>query len=190
MKPITTITNTKEIVILFAKAVQDKDSELITSLLADDGEYHTQDADLNTIEHSNKSAFIEWLQVQLSKKEITKIEYDNCILCRTGNPVVLFNEGLFVLQQEHKAKSRTGFMLDIVDGKIKEIMFCFYFAHRENKPQWEYDSDEVKKLTAQGVPLIDAIETVLTARGCTNIWGNRPRPDHLNGPKIYMPPDL
>ena len=125
----------QQIVKQFAKAVQEEDFELIASLLADDGVYHTQDVELNTINDSNKGAYLDWLSRQLSQKDVTKIEYDNCILCRTGNPVVLFNEGLFVLQQEHKAKSRTGFMLHIVDGLIHEIAFCFSFAQRENKSQ-------------------------------------------------------
>lgn len=183
------LINVKDIVKRFAYAVQEKNIGLIALLLADDGEYNTQDNELNTIEGSNKAAFVEWLSRQLSNNQITKIEYDNCILCRTGNPVVLFNEGLFVLQKEHKAKSRTGFMLHIVDGLIQEIAFCFSFAHRENKSQMEYDNDEANKLLAKGVPLVEAIETVLTARGCTDIWKGH-RPDHLNGPKMYLPPDL
>lgn len=181
--------NAKDIVIQFAKAVQEKNIELIASLLADDGEYNTQDAELNTIEKCSKAKFIDWLSRQVMQKPIIKIEYDTCILCRTGNPVVLFNDGLFVLQQEHKAKSRTGFMLHIVDGLIKEIAFCFSFAHRENKSQMEYDNEEVNELLAKGVPLVEAIETVLSARGCTDIWKGR-RPDHLNSPRIYLPPDL
>ncbi len=183
------MTTAQEITKQFAHAVQQKNMDMIASMLADNGEYNTQDAELNTITDCSKAAFIDWLSRQLSQKEITTTEYDTCILCRTGNPVVLFNEGLFVLQQEHKAKSRTGFMLHIVDGLIQEIAFCFSFAHRENKSQAEYDNDEVNKLTAQGVPLIEAIETVLTARGCTDIWKGH-RPDHLNSPRLYTPPDL
>lgn len=189
MGGVQTQININELITQFAKAVEEKNIGMIASLLAEDGEYNTQDAELNTIEGSNKAAFIDWLSRQLSQREITKIEYDTCILCRTGNPVVLFNDGLFVLQQEHKAKSRTGFMPHIVDGLINEIAFCFSFAHRENKSQMEYDNEEVNKLIAKGVPLIEAIETVLTARGCTDIWKGH-KPDHLNSPRVYMPPDL
>jgi len=183
------IATIKEITMQFAHAVQNKDINMIASMLADDGEYNTQDAELNTISDCNKVQFIDWLTRQLSQKPITSVDYDTCILCRTGNPVVLFNEGLFVLQQEHKTKSRTGFMLHIVDGLIQEIAFCFSFAHRDNKSQMEYDNDEVNKLTAKGVPFVDAIEIVLTARGCTDIWKGH-RPDHLNRPRIYIPPHL
>lgn len=179
----------KDIVTQFAKAVQEKNIESIASLLADDGEFNTQDMELNTISNCNKVQFIDWLTRQLSQKSVTSVDYDTCILCRTGNPVVLFNDGLFVLQQEYKTKSRTGFMLHIIDGLIREIAFCFSFAHRENKSQMEYDNDEVNKLMAQGVPLIEAIETVLTARGCTDIWKGH-RPDHLNSPGIYMASDI
>ena len=97
---------TQEIVEQFSGAVRSKDMARIAMLLADNGEYNTQDAELNTITDSNKVQFLDWLTKQLSQNEVAKIEYDTCILCRTGNPVVLFNEGLFVLQQEHKAKSR------------------------------------------------------------------------------------
>ena len=87
-----------------------------------------------------------------------------------GKPVVLFNEGLLVRQPVGIEKSRTGFILDVVDGQIQEIAFCFYFADRENKSQMEYDSEEVNKLTAKGMSLRDAITTVLTNRGCEDIW--------------------
>ena len=170
MKSTFAINDTKEIVIAFAKAVQKKDFDLIASLLAGDGKFNTQDAELNTIDDCNKEQFIDWFKNHIASKEITKIEYDNCIMCKMGNPVVLFNEGLLVLQPEGSEKSRTGFMLDVFDGQIMELAFCFYFAQRENKSQMEYDMIEVKKLTAQGVPKMQAIEIVLKARGCKDIW--------------------
>ncbi len=169
MVHIATIIDPREITRQFAKAIQNKDFTIIENLLANDGEFNTQDADLNTIESSSKSTFMDWLKFVLTKQSVTSIEYDQCILCKMGNPVVLFNDGFLIRQEDSRERAKTGFMIDVVDGIIKEIAFCYYFADRENKSQLEYDSIEIKKLEATGVPLVEAIEIVLSARGCKDL---------------------
>ncbi|MCF8450028.1 MAG: hypothetical protein K9G49_09190 [Taibaiella sp.] len=174
MVHIVTIIDPREITRQFAKAVQNKDFTIIENLLADDGEFNTQDADLNTIESCSKSAFMVWLKFVLKKQSVASIEYDQCIMCRMGNPVVLFNDGFLIRQEDSRERAKTGFMIDVVDGVIKEIAFCHYFADRENKSQLEYDSIEIKKLQATGIPLLQAIDIVLAKRGVEDIWmGNK-----------------
>jgi hypothetical protein len=151
--------------------VQEKNLDLLSSLLAEDGTFNTKDGDLNPIDNSSKVEFLSWFLPVLSETNISSIEYDNCILCKTGNPVVLFNDGQFpAMKVESANKSMTGLMLDISDGLIKEIAFCYSFASRENKYQFECNSEEVDKLIAQGVPLMEAIEIVLTKKGYKDIW--------------------
>ena len=95
-------------------------------------------------------------------------------MCKMGNPVVLFNDGFLIRQEDSRERAKTGLMIDVVDGVIKEIAFCHYFADGENKSQLEYDSIEIKKLQATGIPLLQAIDIVLTNRGVEDIWmGNK-----------------
>jgi hypothetical protein len=130
---------------------------------------------INTTSKSPSSDSFNISSPSSPSQKATKIEYDNCIRCKIGNPVVLFNDGVLIQQPVGSEKARTGFMLDIVYGKIQELPFCFYFAVRENKSQWEYDKDEIKKLEANGVPLLQAINIVLAARWFKDIWkGNKP----------------
>lgn len=157
---------TKEIVKSFAVAVKENNFEVITSLLADAGEFQMQDAQRETID-GDKATFINWLQNALSIVEITSIDYDTCILCSMGNPVILFNNGLFPksLKQGGVGKSMIGLMLDIQDGKIKEIKFCLSFAERENKMYMECWNVMVNDLINQGIPQDDAIQIVFNREG-------------------------
>ena len=166
MLQIDTTTSTKDIVQQFAAAVQNKDFEQIASLLAEDGKFNTQDAELNTLEATGKDEFMNWFIPALSGTSISSIEYDTCILCKMGNPVVLFNDGKFPARKlETASKSMTGLMLDIADGLICGISFCYYFATRENKYQYECLSEEVDKLVATGMTLRQAASIVLIEKG-------------------------
>jgi hypothetical protein len=168
MKPINPIIGVNEIVKQFASAVQVKDIRLVASLLADDGEFNTQDEDLNTIDNSTKTAFIQWLTTALSVTEISKIEYDQCLYCKIGNPVVLFNNGKFPpIKREMSSKCKTGLMLDIKDGLIREIAFCYTFLERENCYQYECPEQkkEIDSLVAMGIPLREAVNIMLKNRG-------------------------
>jgi hypothetical protein len=164
-------TKTKDIVKIFAAAIQANDFHVIAALLADDGKFETKDEQFEVIE-TDKSTFLGWLTTELLAATITKIEYDNCIFCRVGNPVILFNDGLFPkMKPECSMKSMNGFMLHVIDNQIKELSFCYSFAHRENRYQFECHNDEVKKLMRKNVDmtLLEAIKIVLTDKGHTNI---------------------
>ncbi len=164
-------TKTKDIVKMFAGAVEAHDYNIIAALLADDGKFEIKDEQLEVIE-SDKSSFLGWLTTELLATTITKIEYDNCILCRVGNPVILFNDGHFPkMKLELSTKSMNGFMLHVIDNQIRELSFCYSFAHRENKYQFECNCDEAKMLMSKSkdMTLTEAITTVLTSKGYTDI---------------------
>jgi len=170
MVQVATINDSKQIVEQFAAAVRDKDYELIASLLAEDGEFHTQDSELNSIDNSNKAAFMQWLIPALSATTVEQVDYDQCLHCKIGNPVVLFNGGKFPpVRKDSSSVSTQGLMLDIADGLIKEISFCYTFLSRENKYQFECNGEEIKKLIAKGMPLKEAVNKVLTERGYKDI---------------------
>ncbi|MCF8450422.1 MAG: hypothetical protein K9G49_11185 [Taibaiella sp.] len=71
MVHIATIIDPREITRQFAKAVQKKDFTIIENLLADNGEFNTEDADLNTIDSSSKSVFMDWLKFVLTEQTVT-----------------------------------------------------------------------------------------------------------------------
>jgi hypothetical protein len=177
MQHIDTVTNTKEIVRLFAAAVQAKDIDAISSLLDGDGMFSIQNADLESLEVDTEH-FLRWLRSKLLDTEITSVEYDSCIFCRVGNPVVLFNGGNFPRQiKDSSEKSMTGLMLHIVAGRIKEIAFCYSFADRENKYMFECNSDKINDLVSGGMSKIDAYFQVFYPHGIRNkedeiSWGD------------------
>ena len=160
-----TIINTRKIVKTFAAAVIDKNFELIESLLAEDGNFQRQDAKLETISINCKYAFMEWFRNALSVVNITKIEYDNCILCNVGAPVVIFNDGQFPKVRLGAEKSMNGLMLEIQEGLIKGIAICYCYAVRENKTQYECMKPKVDKLMSEGLPMMEAINMVFKSEG-------------------------
>lgn len=158
-------TNTIEILKQFSYAVRDKDIEVISLLLSPTGVFAAQDGELGTIQVF-KDTFIQWLNSRLKTAEITGIEYDTCIHCSMGSPVVLFNDGQFPrIIADDSEKIMTGLMLEVNDGLITGISFCYSFAHRENRCHFEVLGDRVKELTAQGMPLMQACNTVVEKYG-------------------------
>ena len=114
---------------------------------------------------------MKWLIPALSAVTIKTVEYDQCLHCRIGNPVVIFNAGQFpLIKREMSNVSMTGLMLDIKDDLIREMGFCYTFLDRENRYQFECHSEAIDKLTATGVPLMEAIDIVLTREGYKDIW--------------------
>lgn len=158
-------TNTKETIKQFVQAVRDKDYAPLSLLLSPTGVFAAQDGELATIQVS-KDTFIQWLNSRLKTAAITKIEYDTCIHCSMGSPVVLFNDGQFPrIIADDSEKSLTGLMFEVNNGLISGISFCYSFAHHENRCHFEIMSDRVKELTAQGMPLMQACNTVVEKYG-------------------------
>jgi hypothetical protein len=158
-------TSTRKIVMQFAEAVRDNETDLISSLLSETGVFAAQDGGLGTIQVS-KETFIQWFISRLNEAVISKVDYDTCIYCSMGSPVVLFNDGQFPrIIADDSEKSMTGLMLEVSEGLIAGISFCYSFAHLENRCHFEIMSDRVKELTAQGVPLMKACNTVIERYG-------------------------
>lgn len=82
-------------------------------------------------------------------------------------------------------------MLHIIENQIKEIVFCYSFAHKENKYQFELNIEEAEKLMKQnsGMTIKQAIDIVLANKNYPDYIWKRNRPD-MDGPRIYIPPDL
>ena len=121
----------------FAKAVQNVSIDILRQLINPIGEYEIQDMNLETIEVS-KEDYIQWIVNK--RNEIKQLDYyfDQCLLCRIGNPVVIFNNGDFprVMKNEGE-RCITGLMLNVRNEKIDVIKFCYTFLNIENRYGFE-----------------------------------------------------
>jgi hypothetical protein len=156
-----TITREK-IELLFAEAVKDADREKLGQLLHETGEYQIQDEQLDHVD-VDKQQFIKWI---ISKRnDTTSLEYytDQCMLCQTGNPVLIFNDGYFPARpKDNSYSSKTGLMLNISDGRIDTIMFCFTFLNTINRPHYEVLAECMKEcMSERGCTLDEAIDMVI-----------------------------
>lgn len=128
----TTKTVYKEIAIAFANASADKDFDVVKTLLSDKGVFEIQTNNLDTKE-VNKKKFLDWFFKKLEETQIESIDYDQCLHCSFGSPVVLFNGGQFPRRiKDSSERSKTGIMLECEDGQIRTLKFCFVFFHTDN----------------------------------------------------------
>jgi hypothetical protein len=156
-----TLTQTQNIAVEFALASERKDLEHLESLLSENGTFDIQTADLETLE-VGKHKFIEWYGIKLQETEITSIAYDRCLHCFIGNRVVLFNDGQFPRTvKDSSERSKTGIMLDIQDGLISTLKFCYLFAVADNKYVFECRIDRIKEYQNIGLSFNDAFKEVL-----------------------------
>lgn len=129
---VAVLPTTSPIVAEFAEAAIKKDMKVIESLLSDEGKFETQTKNLSS-RIANKKSFLKWFKMKLSETTITEVEYDKCIHCYIGNPVLLFNKGTFpVIPKNNGYRSKMGLMLDIQDSKIQQIKFCSLFLETDN----------------------------------------------------------
>jgi len=158
----TTLTRTADIVNEFALATQNKDIKVLKNLLYQGGEFEIEnESDFSVRLIVTKQKFLKWYKTKLENIDITEINYDQCLHCSIGNPVVLFNQGKFPREEkDSSARSKTGLMLNIKDTKITEIRFCFVFLKTENKCGFEVDGEKIRALIAQGLSIDEAIYKV------------------------------
>lgn len=148
---------TEDIAVEFANASQNKDITLLSGLLADDGDFQIQNEELD-FEDADKLKFLEWYKSKLAATPIETIEYDQCINCLFGKPVVLFNNGKFPRRiKDGSERTKTGIALEVKDYKIARLNFCFVFLKTENKHVFEATGEKVKKYIAAGMPNKTAI---------------------------------
>lgn len=142
MEPLILID--KEIETKFAKYIVDMDFAQLADLLDDNGEYNIQDNNLQTID-VNKDQFLAWITDK--RKEVSALGYyfDQCLYCKIGNPVVMFNNGDFPREiLDSSEQSKTGLMLNVRDNKINVVRFCYTLLNTENKSQFEIDVQVLK----------------------------------------------
>ena len=155
----------KDIVKIFSGAIKENNLELISSLLCTDGIFETQDDESNTLE-SDKQTFINWLSLKLNAVTIQTINYDNCLQCKMGNLVVSFNDGQFPrVIKDSSERTKTGLMLEIKNGTINHIKFCFVYGEAENKYQFECNAEKIKDFMASGLTFEDAYKKTFDVDG-------------------------
>jgi len=155
-------TKPEDIVNNFALATKNKDIKFLKNLLFGDGEFEIEnEVDFSVRLIVNKQQFLRWYKTKIENTEITGIDYDQCLHCSIGNPVILFNQGKFPRNEnDPSARSKTGLMLNINDNKITEIKFCYVFLETENKCGFEVNGEKIKALIAQGLSVDEAIYKV------------------------------
>lgn len=155
------LSKTKDIASEFALASKTKDVDHLQSLLSDMGTFDIQTEELDTQE-VGKQEFIKWYGQKLEETQINNIEYDQCLHCFIGNRVVLFNGGQFPRKvKDDSERSKTGIMLDIKDGLISTVKFCYLFVVADNKYVFECRIDKIKEYQSQGMSWDQAYSKVL-----------------------------
>lgn len=133
----TTLPATKLIVKEFANATIKNDLIKISDLLCDNGDYEIQTKNL-VIRKANKKSFLKWFKNKLSETQVINVDYDQCIHCYIGNPVLLFNNGEFpIIIKDSSWRTKMGLMLDVQNNIIKRIKFCALFLKTENPYVYE-----------------------------------------------------
>ncbi|MDD2307307.1 MAG: hypothetical protein PHP53_21560 [Prolixibacteraceae bacterium] len=156
-----TLIPTQNIAVEFALATERKDLHHLESLLSENGTFDIQKADLETQE-VGKHEFIKWYEMKLQETEITSIAYDRCLHCFIGNRVVLFNDGQFPRSiKDCSERSKTGIMLDIQDGLISTLKFCYLFAEADNPYVIECQIAKIKEYKSLGMPFKEAYKNVI-----------------------------
>ena len=144
-KSLGSATTNSDLAMEFSAATEKGNFELLTNLLADNGEFTIQSSDLETL-IVGKDEFLDWFRLKLAETEITSVEYDRCSHCCFGNRVVLFNGGKFPRTiKDNSERSRTGIMVDTRDGQIITLKFCYIFLESENPYVFECDIAEAIK---------------------------------------------
>ncbi len=134
---IATKPRTKDLAALFAHAASDNNLEVISALLSENGTFDIQTPDLETLE-VGKHQFLSWFTNKLSETKITSIQYDQCMHCHIGNPVVLFNEGQFPRKiKDSSERSKTGILIESESDLITILKFCYLFLVTDNKYDFE-----------------------------------------------------
>ena len=153
----TTLIKKQDITLEFALASKNKNIELLKALLSEDGTFHIQDQASNTIKVGRED-FLKWYKEKLDVTTIESIEYDQCLFCLLGSPVVLFNNGKFPRQvKDCSERTKTGLALNIIENKIAEMGFCYSLLKTENEPIFEATFKKIARYMEAGIPKKEAI---------------------------------
>jgi hypothetical protein len=132
-------TDQKTIAAELVEAISTLSIANVVDMLAENGEYNIQDEN-DEIIHANKTAFLNWLAGRMDEflivnEDRTQLTYiiDQCIHCRIGNPVIIFENGRFpVFTRDPWQREKCGLMLEFYDNLISGITFCFVFLKTDN----------------------------------------------------------
>jgi len=141
----TTIsTNQKTIVNDLANAIASFNPVKVAELLSDKGEFNITNEKGERI-GTGKTNFIEWLTSRFEEfiadnpdREELKFDFDQCLYCKIGNPVIIFENGKFpTATKEIYEKEKCGLMLEFDDNLISGITFCYLFLKTDNPFRFE-----------------------------------------------------
>ena len=129
----------KTIVIELAEAIATFNITKVADLLSEIGEYGIQDEKEESV-IGNKSEFLKWLgdcidEFLFVNEDLDQLEYtiDQCLHCRIGNPVIIFENGRFpVFTRSLGDREKIGLMLEFKDNLISDISFCGLFLRTDN----------------------------------------------------------
>jgi len=130
-------TKQKELVQDLADAISTGNIHLIHDLLDKDGKYIIADSKLK-LQETDKYGFLNWLRTLMEERNLSsanKLSYyfDQCLHCRIGNPVIIFDDGIFPIEtKEPWLREKVGLMLEFEGDKISGISLCGTFLHTDN----------------------------------------------------------
>jgi hypothetical protein len=127
----------KELTRKLAESISVGDINHVQELLDDGGEFTISDSNLELI-ITDKYGFLNWIKPFLMGRNLSsenKIDYtiDQCLFCKIGNPVIIFEDGKFPIKtKEPWQREKLGFMLDFEGEKISGLSICGVFLHADN----------------------------------------------------------
>ena len=132
-------TDQKTIATELAEIIATFNIASVADLLSENGEYYIQD-EKDEIVIANKVNFINWLggcidEFLFVNEDRNQLNYviDQCLHCRIGNPVIIFENGRFpVFTRDPWQREKCGLMLEFDDNLVSGITFCFLFLKTEN----------------------------------------------------------
>ena len=158
--PKTQTLSDQEVIENFVIACKTVDIKRIEGMLADTGEYDVQDDALEAIV-TDKSTFLIWFKQRLEQTKIESVDYDNCLYCNIGCPVVLFNKGEFPRRARSLSEnSTTGLRIGVGNGSINRVQFCNNLVRTETQFEFERVGHKIVDLTKKGVSFHEAYSQV------------------------------
>jgi hypothetical protein len=127
----------KELARKLADSISTGNINHVHDLLDDEGEFTISDSTLE-FAITDKYGFLNWLKPFLMERNLSsvnKIDYtiDQCLFCKIGNPVIIFEDGKFPINtKEPWQREKLGFMLEFEGEKISAISICGVFLHADN----------------------------------------------------------
>ena len=127
----------KELAIKLADSISTGDINQVHELLDEEGEFTISDSTIELVT-TDKYGFLNWIRPFFLERNLSsenKIDYtiDQCLFCKIGNPVIIFEGGKFPIEtKEPWQREKLGFMLEFEGEKISGISICRVFLKADN----------------------------------------------------------